>query len=503
MDPFLTVNQAHSMAAHDKAQRLVTQGRDSSLEAIGFAAKSQMILGAITLILSARAREISRLKDNRGWEEGLESLFHNNMEVVVSGSDPPTRDSLGIITRAAIHLTCIRPIRLVGSRGNQVVKNQFDRTVKTVRSDNGSEFMSRAVQDYFSDNEITHQTSCTDTIQQNGRVERLRVYNHEVFISQDVCFYETDFPFSKEQSNEPTNTGIRFLYSSGPAFQGKSLSPYGSDSAEPTPALPRPDIGLRSAQHPSAGPRWMLLSALLATSAVLSDPVPTGPTPVQPTSLYAPVLSSLPDPTDSLLDPTTAPPPTDSTVSFKSQMESITRSKVPRNICPPSWLNDFVSHTARCFESPLPHSITHSVAFPKFSFGHYWLGLLVEKVFIWPSSSLPQLLLKICHGSHPLWFSAVRACWVLKLLWNNNIGYLKIVAIPFPIWDCIVVLSVVYYISQLPGLNLPIPFTFYHNSYRILAKTIGTLPCKYPLSQAIFRTRDISSTDLSVLNSLL
>ncbi|PKI71938.1 hypothetical protein CRG98_007666 [Punica granatum] len=47
------------------------------------------------------------------------------------------------------------------------------RTMKAdVRSDNGSEFMSRVIQDYFSDNGIIHHTSCTDTPQQNGRVER-------------------------------------------------------------------------------------------------------------------------------------------------------------------------------------------------------------------------------------------------------------------------------------------------------------------------------------------
>ncbi|XP_031396885.1 uncharacterized protein LOC116207907 [Punica granatum] len=39
MDPLPTVNRAHSMAAHDETQRLITQSRDSSSEALGFAAK--------------------------------------------------------------------------------------------------------------------------------------------------------------------------------------------------------------------------------------------------------------------------------------------------------------------------------------------------------------------------------------------------------------------------------------------------------------------------------
>ncbi|PKI53503.1 hypothetical protein CRG98_026110 [Punica granatum] len=39
MDPLPNANRAHSMAAHDEAQRLITQGRNSNTEAIGFAAK--------------------------------------------------------------------------------------------------------------------------------------------------------------------------------------------------------------------------------------------------------------------------------------------------------------------------------------------------------------------------------------------------------------------------------------------------------------------------------
>ncbi|PKI42191.1 hypothetical protein CRG98_037430 [Punica granatum] len=39
MDPLSNVNRAHSMAAHDEAQRLINQGRDSSSKAMGFATK--------------------------------------------------------------------------------------------------------------------------------------------------------------------------------------------------------------------------------------------------------------------------------------------------------------------------------------------------------------------------------------------------------------------------------------------------------------------------------
>ena len=51
-----------------------------------------------------------------------------------------------------------------------MVHRQFDKNVKIVRSDNGSEFMT--LRGYFSTTGIIHQTSCVGTPQQNGRVER-------------------------------------------------------------------------------------------------------------------------------------------------------------------------------------------------------------------------------------------------------------------------------------------------------------------------------------------
>lgn len=47
---------------------------------------------------------------------------------------------------------------------------QFNKKIKVVRSDNGPEFM--CLRDFFASQGITHQTSCVETPQQNGRVER-------------------------------------------------------------------------------------------------------------------------------------------------------------------------------------------------------------------------------------------------------------------------------------------------------------------------------------------
>lgn len=51
-----------------------------------------------------------------------------------------------------------------------MVTRQFGKMVKTVRSDNMTEFM--CLNKYFLEHGILHQTSCVATLQQNGRVER-------------------------------------------------------------------------------------------------------------------------------------------------------------------------------------------------------------------------------------------------------------------------------------------------------------------------------------------
>ncbi|KAG7599411.1 Reverse transcriptase RNA-dependent DNA polymerase [Arabidopsis suecica] len=51
-----------------------------------------------------------------------------------------------------------------------LVERQFSTQVRTVRSDNGSEFI--CLRDFFAEKGIIHETSCVGTPQQNGRVER-------------------------------------------------------------------------------------------------------------------------------------------------------------------------------------------------------------------------------------------------------------------------------------------------------------------------------------------
>jgi transposase InsO family protein len=64
-----------------------------------------------------------------------------------------------------------------------MVENQFEKKVKTVRSDNGPEFL---MQDFYAKKGILHQKSCVYTPQQNGRVERR--HQHILNISRALMF---------------------------------------------------------------------------------------------------------------------------------------------------------------------------------------------------------------------------------------------------------------------------------------------------------------------------
>lgn len=66
---------------------------------------------------------------------------------------------------------------------------QFGKSVKMIRTDNGTEFM--VLKSYFQKNGIVHQTSCVDTPQQNGRVERK--HRHILNIAR-ACLFQGRLP---------------------------------------------------------------------------------------------------------------------------------------------------------------------------------------------------------------------------------------------------------------------------------------------------------------------
>jgi len=67
-----------------------------------------------------------------------------------------------------------------------VVQTQFSTKVKTNRSDNGSEFVSIPMKQFYKEHGIIHETSCVDTPQQNGRIERK--HHHVLNVARALRF---------------------------------------------------------------------------------------------------------------------------------------------------------------------------------------------------------------------------------------------------------------------------------------------------------------------------
>lgn len=65
-----------------------------------------------------------------------------------------------------------------------MAEKQFNKSVRAIRSDNGSKFM--VLSSYFRQHGIAHQTSCVDTPQQNGRVER--THQHILNVARALLF---------------------------------------------------------------------------------------------------------------------------------------------------------------------------------------------------------------------------------------------------------------------------------------------------------------------------
>jgi hypothetical protein len=64
-----------------------------------------------------------------------------------------------------------------------MIEKQFNTSVKTIRTDNGPEFL---IPDFYSSKGIVHQTSCVETPQQNGRVERK--HQHLLNVGRSLLF---------------------------------------------------------------------------------------------------------------------------------------------------------------------------------------------------------------------------------------------------------------------------------------------------------------------------
>ncbi|PKI36359.1 hypothetical protein CRG98_043243 [Punica granatum] len=169
-----------------------------------------------------------------------------------------------------------------------------------------------------------------------------------LLFSRDVRFCETHFPFNSAPSSSSTPTSVRFLDTLGPGFQGEAFSPHTS------PNPPSPPYPSNLAESSSTGPlsaqpsldesisadsssTFGLVSAQTLSAAL--GPLNPSDLPIAPPTSAETRLSPDPILPPAFTDPTIVP-------------NSIAQSKAPRNIRPPTSLIDFVSHTARCLDSP-------------------------------------------------------------------------------------------------------------------------------------------------------
>ncbi|XP_071740258.1 uncharacterized protein [Rutidosis leptorrhynchoides] len=67
-----------------------------------------------------------------------------------------------------------------------LIKNQFNKTVKVITSDNGTEFVNNKMNNFIKLNGIVHQTSCAYTPQQNGIAERK--HRHLLNVARALMF---------------------------------------------------------------------------------------------------------------------------------------------------------------------------------------------------------------------------------------------------------------------------------------------------------------------------
>lgn len=98
------------------------------------------------------------------------------------------------------------------------VDRQFQKKIKTVRSDNGAEFL--CLKQYFSECGIEYQTSCVETPQQNGRVERK--HRHILNVARALLF-QGNFPKKYWGESVLTTT---YLINRTPSVVLENKTPY-------------------------------------------------------------------------------------------------------------------------------------------------------------------------------------------------------------------------------------------------------------------------------------
>ena len=59
-------------------------------------------------------------------------------------------------------------VNLLFQKFHKMIETQYNAKVRVLRSDNGGEYQSSDLQKYLEEHDIIHQTTCSNTPQQNG-----------------------------------------------------------------------------------------------------------------------------------------------------------------------------------------------------------------------------------------------------------------------------------------------------------------------------------------------
>ncbi|GJX23451.1 ribonuclease H-like domain-containing protein [Tanacetum coccineum] len=88
-----------------------------------------------------------------------------------------------------------------------LIANQFLKRIKTVRSDNGTEFINNKMEQFLKEKGIIHQTSCAYTPQQNGIADEKA---HTTFLMLPSSVLAGRSPFSMLYGREPSLSHLRY-----------------------------------------------------------------------------------------------------------------------------------------------------------------------------------------------------------------------------------------------------------------------------------------------------
>nr|XP_019702979.1 uncharacterized protein LOC109505165 [Elaeis guineensis] len=239
------------------------------------------------------------------------------------------------------------------------VKTQFDHVIKVIGRYNGQESVSSQVQEFYFDNSIVHQTSCTDTPQQNGRVEH--EHRHIVNVVRALRFQAglPVKPRSKDRFHEQAQRCIFIGY----PYAKKAWKVFDLVTEEIFTSC---DVifhegyfpFLHSSSDDEVSPPIIPLPPVLdscSTSIVDSMPSPNEIKHSPPNLTNSLVETSTNRTTNEVRGSAIAHAPYSANDEAHDQQQIVIQSSRPCRIKrPPSHLKDFVCHTVQTNDSSLP-----------------------------------------------------------------------------------------------------------------------------------------------------